>query len=146
MPRLTVFIVSSLLCFGVHFYLIGVFHRHHLVSQVWTFGQIVAVTVWIPSIFEVLHDVLSKYYVTCTHRFEDWLSGVVDSENSLKQEYPSPLRVMKGMVQQTVRMANISPIEGSNYVTLSDSDAEAVPLHTFGSTTYGHSTGQDSQQ
>ena len=146
MARLTVFIVSSLLCFGVQFYLIGVFHRHHLVSQVWTFGQIVAVTVWIPSIFEVLHDVLSKYYVTCTHRFEDWLSGVVDSENSLKQEYPSPLRVMKGMVQQTVRMANISPIEGSNYATLSDSDAEAVPLHTFGSTAYGHSTGQDSQQ
>ena len=78
--------------------------------------------------------------------FEDWLSGVGDSENSLKREYPSPLIVMKGMLQQKVKMANISPIEGSNYATLSDSDAEAVPLHTFGSTAYGHSTGQDSQQ
>ena len=52
---------------------------------------------------------------------------------------------MKGMVQQKVKMATISPIEGSNYATLSDSDAEAVPLHTLGSTE-DHSTGQDSQQ
>lgn len=146
MGRLPVFIVSSLLCFGVQFYLISVFHRHHLVSQVWTFGQIVAVTVWIPSILEVLHDVFSKCYVTCTHSFEDWLSGVVDSENSLKRQYPSPLRVMRGMVQQTVKMANISPIERSNYAALSGSDTEAVPLHNLGSTVDGHSTGQDSQQ
>ena len=53
---------------------------------------------------------------------------------------------MKGMVQQTVKMATISPIEGSNYASLSDSDAEAVPLHGLGSTARGHSTGQDSQQ
>lgn len=144
--RLLFFIVSSLLCFGVQFYLISVFHRHHLVSQVWTFGQIVAVTVWIPSIFEFLHDVFSKCYVTCTHMFEGWLSGVVDSENYLKRDYPSPLRVMKGIVQQTVQMASISPIEGSNYATLSGSDIETVPLHTLGSTVEGHSTGQDSQQ
>ena len=143
--RLPVFIVTSLLCFGVQFYLISVFHRHHLVSQVWTFGQIVAVTVWIPSIFEVLQDVFSKFYVACTPSFEDWLSGVVDSENSLKQELPS-LKDMKGMVQQKVQFAKTSPIEGSNYATLSDSDAEAVPLRGLGSTVDGHSTGHDSQQ
>ena len=70
MGRLPLFIVSSLLCFGVQFYLISVFHRHHLVSQVWTFGQIVAVTVWIPSIFEVLHDVFSKCYVSYNYGFQ----------------------------------------------------------------------------
>ena len=83
--------------------------------------------------------------MTCTHGLEDWLSGVVDSENSLKRKYPSPLRDVKDMVEQTVQMAYINPIEGSNYASLSDSDAEAVPLHTLGSTE-GHSTRQDSQQ
>ena len=144
--RLLIFIASSALCFSVQFYLISVFNRHDLVSQVWSFGQIVAVTAWMPSMFELFYDIVSKCYVTCTYRFEGWLTGVADSENSLRRAYPSPLRVMKGMVEQTVKMANISPTEGSNYATLLDSDAEAVPLHTFGSTAYGHSTGQDSQQ
>ena len=95
--------------------------------------------------FEVLHDVFSKCYVTCTHSFEDWLSGVVDSDNFLTRDYPSPLGVMKSMVQQTVQMANISPIEGANYATLSDVDAEAVPLRGHGPTMRGHTTRQDSQ-
>ena len=64
----------------------------------------------------------------------------------LKRELPSLRRVMKGMVQQTVQMAYINPVKGSNYASLSESDAEAVPLHGLGSTAYGHSTGQDSQQ
>ena len=144
--RLLIFIASSALCFCVQFYLISVFNRHDLVSKVWTFGQIVAVTVWIPSMFELFYDVVSKCYVTCTYGFEDWLSGVADSENSLKRGYPSPLENMKGMIQQTVEMAYTSPFEGSNYATLSDSEAEAVPLRGLGLTVDGHSTGHDSQQ
>ena len=60
-----IFTASSALCFGVQFYLISIFNRHDLVSQVWSFGQIVAVTVWMPSMLELFYDVVSKCYVTC---------------------------------------------------------------------------------
>lgn len=69
-----IFIVTTLcfnVCFGVQIYLIVVFTRHHLVSKVWSFGQIIAVTVWLPSIFEYYHDLLSECYVACTDRFQD---------------------------------------------------------------------------
>lgn len=42
-------------CFIYHFYLYSLFARYSLVSSAWTFGQIIAVTVWIPSIVELLY-------------------------------------------------------------------------------------------
>ena len=64
--RLLISIVTPALCFSVQFYLITDFNRHHLVSQVWTFGQIIAVAFWLPSIFEYIKDVLSKCYLICS--------------------------------------------------------------------------------
>ena len=43
------------LCFAYHFYLYSLFTRSSLVSGQWSFGQIIAVTVWIPSIVELLY-------------------------------------------------------------------------------------------
>ena len=146
--RLLISIVTPALCFSVQFYLISVLNRHYLVSQVWSFGQIIAVTVWMPPISEFYHDVISKCYVTCTHSFEDWLSGVDSGsdKNALEPKYPSPLGVMRDIIQQTVTMANDIPIGRSNYASLSGSDTEAVPLQTLSSAVDGHATGQENQQ
>ena len=43
------------LCFGYHIYLYSPFSRNNLVSRVWTFGQIIAVTAWAPSIVEFFY-------------------------------------------------------------------------------------------
>ena len=43
------------LCFAYHFYLYSLFTRSKLVSGQWSFAQIIAVTVWIPSIVELLY-------------------------------------------------------------------------------------------
>lgn len=49
------------LCFGYHFYLYSLFTRSKLVSGQWSFGQIIAVTVWIPSIVELLYIEHGKF-------------------------------------------------------------------------------------
>ena len=134
--RTLIFIVTAAFCFGVQFYFIHVFNRHDLVSQIWSFGQIIAVTVWIPSMFELLmaacfelyHGVFSKCSVTCTHSFEDWLSSADRRKGPKKPNYPSPLRAMKHIVKQTVIMANYKPKGRSNDAAISSSDIEAVPL------------------
>lgn len=40
---------------AIKFWLYSLFLRHSLVSKVWTFGQIIAVTVWAPSIVKFLY-------------------------------------------------------------------------------------------
>ena len=154
--RTLIFIITPTLCFGVcfsvQFYLIILFNRHHLVSQVWSFGQIIAVTVWLPSICEYCHDVLRKCYVTCVHSFEDWLSGV-DSQNfkdwlhgvkgHLKPKYTPLVRAMRDIVQQKVNMTNDVQIGRSNHAVSSASDPEAIPLR---SAVDSHGTGQEDRQ
>ena len=154
--RMLIFIVTPTLCFGVcfgvQFYLIILFNQHHLVSQVWSFGQIIAVTVWLPSICEYCHDVLRKCYMTCVHSFEDWLSGV-DSQNfkdwlggvkvHLKPKYTPLVRAMRDIVQQKVNMANDVQIGRSNHAASSGSDPEAIPLR---SAVDSHGTGQEDRQ
>ena len=152
--RMVVFIVTATFCFGVQFFLIHVFNRHHLVSQVWSFGQVIAVAVWIPSFFdfflppcfELYRYVFSKRYVTCTHSFEEWLRGVDSQKDPLEPKSPSPLGIMRDIVQQTVTMANYRPRERLNYALLSGSDPEAVPLQSISSAGDGHGPGQEDQQ
>ena len=52
--RYPLFILIWTLCFIYHIYLYSLFTRSSLVSPEWTFGQIVAVTVWVPSVVEFL--------------------------------------------------------------------------------------------
>ena len=72
--RMLVFVITPILCFlvcfGVQLYLIILFDWHHLGSQDWSFSQVIAVAVWLPSIFEYCLGVLGKCYVTCIHDFE----------------------------------------------------------------------------
>ena len=152
--RTLIFIVTAAFCFGVQFYFIHVFDRHDLVSQVWSFGQIIAVTVWIPSMFEFLipacfplyHVLRCKCFVTFTQSFEDWLSSADGRKGPMKPKYPSPLGVMGDIVQQTIALANYRPRGKSNYAASSSSDIEAVPLQSLSSAVDSHGTGQVDQQ
>lgn len=47
--------VLWILCLAYHFYLYSLFTRYHLVSTQWSFGQIIAVTVWFPSVVELAY-------------------------------------------------------------------------------------------
>jgi len=46
------FIFMWALCFAYHFYLYSLFTRFAMVSRVWSFGQIIAVSAWVPTIVE----------------------------------------------------------------------------------------------
>ena len=43
------------LCFGYQYFLFSVYFKHSVISQQWSFGQIIAVTVWVPSIVEYVY-------------------------------------------------------------------------------------------
>ena len=49
------------LCFGCQFYLFSVYFNHSVISQQWSFGQIIAVTVWIPSVIEYIYIEYSTF-------------------------------------------------------------------------------------
>ena len=63
------------LCFACQFYLFSIYFKHSVISQQWTFGQIIAVTVWAPSMVE---------YVYIEY------NGVVEAS---KYRYPAPLQL-----------------------------------------------------
>ena len=45
-------------CFGFQFNLFSAYLRHTVILQDWSFGQIIAVAVWIPAVFEY-------FYIVC---------------------------------------------------------------------------------
>lgn len=62
----SLFILTWLLCFIYHFYLYSLFTRFKMVSPSWTLGQIIAVTVWVPSIVEFFYIEYSQYLSTAS--------------------------------------------------------------------------------
>lgn len=54
------FVITSGLCFASQFSLFSVFLRHDFISSEWSFGQIIAVTVWVPSVVEFLYIEYSR--------------------------------------------------------------------------------------
>lgn len=48
-------LVLFLLCFAYQFYIYAVFQQRKLISMDWSFGQIVAIIVWAPSLVEFLY-------------------------------------------------------------------------------------------
>ena len=62
------------LCFSYPIYLYSIFAQSIVVSSEWTFSQIIAVTVWIPSIAELLYIDYSK--VVYTQSMVSW-SGIL---------------------------------------------------------------------
>ena len=53
--------VSWSLCFGSQFYLFSLYFKHFVISQQWSFGQIIAVTVWVPSVVEYAYIEYSTF-------------------------------------------------------------------------------------
>lgn len=49
------------LCFASQFYLFSAYFQHSVISPEWSFGQIIAVFVWVPSIVEYIYVEFSKY-------------------------------------------------------------------------------------
>lgn len=48
------------LCLGAQFYLFSVYFEHSIISRQWSFGQIIAVTVWVPFAVEYIYIEYSK--------------------------------------------------------------------------------------
>ena len=63
------------LCFACQLYLFSIYFKHSVISQKWSFGQIIAVTVWVPSVVEYIYI---EY------------NGVVEAS---KYRYPAPLQL-----------------------------------------------------
>ena len=55
------------LCFAGQFYLFSAFFEHSVISYEWSFGQIIAVTVWLPSLVEYVYIEWSRFH---KHLFE----------------------------------------------------------------------------
>ena len=56
-------IIPWSLCFAGQFYLFGAYFDHRVISYDWSFGQIIAVFVWVPSLVEFVYLELSKYHI-----------------------------------------------------------------------------------
>ncbi|KAL6717858.1 hypothetical protein ACLMJK_003943 [Lecanora helva] len=76
------------LCFGCQFYLFSVYFGHSVISQQWSFGQIIAVTVWVPSVIEYIYI---EY------------NGVVEAS---KYRYPPPLRLTEAAEASSETLVN----------------------------------------
>ena len=58
-------IVSAIpwsLCFAGQFYLFSAYFEHSVISYEWSFGQIIAVTVWLPSLVEYVYIEWSRFH------------------------------------------------------------------------------------
>ncbi len=57
---LLLFLVTFGLSFAAQFVLFSIYARHAFISPIWTFGQIIAVTVWAPSLIDFIYIEYSK--------------------------------------------------------------------------------------
>lgn len=100
------FTLTTLLTVSLQFNLFSIYFRRSLISPTWSFGQIIAVVVWVPSVVEFLYIELSKSLVSLAILAQT-LIEIVGIENASKYRYSSPLRVMRDVAHQSVRMANL---------------------------------------
>lgn len=56
--------ISWSLCFGSQYYLFSIYFSHSVISQQWSFGQIIAVTVWVPSVVEYVYIEYSECHIS----------------------------------------------------------------------------------
>ena len=72
-----VFLVTWLICFGYQFYLYSLFFTASLVSTDWTLGQIVAITVWVPSLAEYVYLERRRSFAR-SNTYASVLTGKID--------------------------------------------------------------------
>lgn len=77
------------LCFGWQFYLLYSYFKHNLISYEWSFGQIIAGFVWVPSVVEFIYILIN---------------GVTDAS---EYKYPSPLVLTRDIALSTIAMASL---------------------------------------
>lgn len=64
------------LCFTAQFYLFAAFFKHNLIDYKWSFGQIIALSIWVPSVVEYIYIEYSKSQSTpllIAHAAIDWI-------------------------------------------------------------------------
>ena len=96
------------LCFCFQFYLFSIYFQHSLISMEWTLGQIIAITIWLPSIVEYIYILISEGIASSTinDEFADtWIDGI---EAASKYRYPSPYKVMKSIAYEPVNLAMVN--------------------------------------
>lgn len=55
-------VIPWFLCFASQFWLFNAYFQHSVISYQWSFGQIIAITIWVPCLVEYLYIELSKSY------------------------------------------------------------------------------------
>lgn len=135
-----------LLCFTYVFYIYDKFRVNSFVSPEWTFGQIVAIAVWVPSIVEFLYMEIRKFFALIFFleiaRGTDEKHALVGIEEASKYRYPPGWRVVSGLVRASAGLANLelmraatstSPNAGSvSNVEDPQEDVEAATLESHG--------------
>ena len=117
------------LCFVYHFYLYSLFTRSNLVSGEWSFGQIIAVTAWIPSIVELLYIEHGKSHYHFSNLWDAKVSAdfsfVEGIEKGSKYRYAPGVQAVKShhaisesadniqLVPQSLREAELNEIEAA---------------------------------
>ena len=98
------------LCFASQFYLFSEYFKHRVISYDWSFGQIIAIFVWVPSIVEYIYIEFSKYFglpYVC-HALLSLADGI---KKASAYKYPSPLMVMRHVAGSTISLANLQSPE-----------------------------------
>ena len=99
-------------CFGSQLLVLNESFKIKNISYEWSLGQIIAVTVWIPSLIEFAYIEYSKNLESFWALIHV-LTKLVGIEAASEYRYPSPMRVMKGIVFQSVNLAILDPSEES---------------------------------
>ena len=114
----TFFAITWILSFTYHFWLYNFLNKNSLVSQTWTFGQIIAVVVWAPSIVEFLYVEISKLRSKAVYRFLYILadkSALEGPEEASKYKYPPGLRVFRSLSGMSTGLANLELRERGSF-------------------------------
>jgi len=101
------------LCFVYHIYIYSLFLNYRLVSQTWTFGQIIAVTVWAPSIVEFFYTDYGKSTKTDSNQtsFPADKGKPEGPEEASKYKYPPGLQVFRSTIRPSIGLANLEPFQ-----------------------------------
>lgn len=108
------------LCFVYHIYIYSLFLNYRLVSQTWTFGQIIAVTVWAPSIVEFFYTDYGKSTKTDSNQtsFPADKGKPEGPEEASKYKYPPGLQVFRSTIRPSIGLANLEPFQRTSQESL----------------------------
>ena len=100
-------LVSWLACFGAQLVILTEYFQMKNISYEWSLGQIIAVTVWVPSLVEFAYIEYGKNLESFWGPLH-MLTKLVGIEAASEYRHPSPMRVIKGIVYQSVHLATIT--------------------------------------